>query len=183
MGQRLLVDFWVNPWQNHALGKVSQFQLCNSATPQHTPRTWGVAELELKGFVRLQVPNSATPQLRSTPPHLGSCRVGTQRLCEAPSPQVRNSAAPPPALGELQSWNSKGLRGSKSPSAQLRDSAAPPPHLGSCRVGTQRVCEAPSPQVRNSATPQHPSRTWGVGFGAASVANFGEDGGHYRNRS
>ena len=121
LGQRLLVDFWVNPWQNHALGKVSQFQLCNSATPQHTPRTWGVAELELKGFVRLQVPNSATPQLRSTPPHLGSCRVGTQRLCEAPSPQVRNSAAPP--------------------------------------------------------------RTWGVGFGAASVANFGEDGGHYRYRS
>ena len=94
LGQRLLVDFWVNPWQNHALGKVSRFQLSNSATPQHPPRTWGVAELELKGAARLQVPKCAIPRLRSTPP-----------------------------------------------------------------------------------------RTWGVGFGAASVANFGEDGGHYRNRS
>ena len=71
LGQRLLVGFWVNPWQNHALGKVSRFQLCNSATPQHPPRTWGIAELELKGFVRLQVPNSPTPQ---RPPALGELR-------------------------------------------------------------------------------------------------------------
>jgi hypothetical protein len=68
LGQRLLVGFWVNPWQNHALMKVSRFQLRNSATLQHPHRTWGVAELELKGFVRLQVPNSATPQ---HPPALG----------------------------------------------------------------------------------------------------------------
>ena len=67
LGQRLLVGFWVNPWQNHALGKVSRFQLCNSATPQHPP------------------------------PHLGNCRVGTQRVCEAPSPQLRST--PPRTWG------------------------------------------------------------------------------------
>ena len=58
---------------------LGRFPGSNSATPQlrsTPPRTWGVAELELKGAARLQVPKCATPQ---DPPALGELDLG-QRL-------------------------------------------------------------------------------------------------------